>query len=422
MKDAYSFHDSESCLTKTYDVMYETYKKIFERSGLKFRAVIADTGSIGGTQSHEFMVLAESGEDAIAFSDSSDYAANIEKATSIIKSNRDLNTEICKSISKVDTPNIHTMEQLSKFLNVQLEKTIKSLIVKITNDSEEVFFALILRGDHQLNELKTIKELGISGELEFASDEEIKNLVGCDKGSIGPVDIKIKVIVDSAAHEMKNFVCGANQDNKHLVNVNWTDCPIYKVADIRNVLQGELSPDGNGKLLIKRGIEVGHIFQLGTKYSESMNAKILDENGKDKYIHMGCYGIGIGRIVAAAIEQNHDNKGIIWTDSLSPFSIAIVPINMEKSQDVNIAATTLHDELTEMSFDVLLMDQKNKRLGNMLADVELIGIPHRIIIGDRGLKEGNIEYQHRTSDTSQNIKIKDIKEFLMNASGLNDQH
>jgi prolyl-tRNA synthetase len=194
------------------------------------------------------------------------------------------------------------------------------------------------------------------------------------------------------------------------------------VADIRNVLQGELSPDGKGKLLIKRGIEVGHIFQLGTKYSESMNARILDENGKDKYIHMGCYGIGIGRIVAAAIEQNHDNKGIIWTDSLSPFSIAIVPINMEKSQDVNIAATTLHDELTEMSFDVLLMDQKNKRLGNMLADVELIGIPHRIIIGDRGLKEGNIEYQHRTSDTSQNIKIKDIKEFLMNASGLNDQH
>jgi len=422
MKDAYSFHASESCLENTYDVMYKTYTKIFERSGLKFRAVIADTGSIGGTQSHEFMVLADSGEDAIAFSDSSDYAANIEKATSIILDNGDLTTDISRPLSKVDTPNVHTMEQLTKFLNIQLDKTIKSLIVKVTNDTEEAFFALTLRGDHQLNELKTIKELGISGDLEFASDEEIKNLIGCEKGSIGPVDIKLKVIVDSAAHKMTNFVCGANKSNTHLINVNWSDCSIFKVADIRNVLQGELSPDGKGKLLIKRGIEVGHIFQLGTKYSESMNAKILDENGKDKYIHMGCYGIGIGRIVAAAIEQNHDSKGIIWTESLSPFSIAIVPINMEKSQDVNLVASMLHDELTEMSFDVVLMDQKNKRLGNMLADIELMGIPHRIIIGDRGLKEGNIEYQHRTSDTPQNIKLNDIKEFLMNASRPNDQH
>ena len=408
MKDAYSFHSDQESLQATYDVMYQAYSTIFTRLGLNFRAVMADSGSIGGSSSHEFHVLADSGEDAIAFSDQSDYAANVEKAEALADSSpRPAATAEMKTI---DTPNQHTIEEISQFLSVPETQCLKTLLVEGSEENSVV--ALVLRGDHELNEIKASNHADVASPLSFASDEQIKQAAGCSAGSLGPVGLNIKVIADYAALQCADFVCGANEDGKHLTGVNWErDCVLPIAADLRNIVEGDASPDGKGTLSIVRGIEVGHIFQLGTKYSEAMNATVLNENGKATTMTMGCYGIGITRIVASAIEQNHDDNGIIWTKNLAPFDVAIAPINMQKSEDVSNAAIKLHDELTAAGLDVLLYDEK-ARLGGMLADLDLIGIPHRIVIGDRGLKENKVEYKSRSQEESQDIALNDIVAFL----------
>jgi len=408
MKDAYSFHSNQQSLQETYDVMYQTYSNIFTRLGLKFRAVMADSGSIGGNSSHEFHVLADSGEDAIAFSSESSYAANVEKAETLPPSGpRPAATAI---MVQVDTPNQHSIEEVSAFLSVPASQCLKTLLV---NGSEEnTVVALVIRGDHELNEIKASHLDEVASPLAFASDEQIKQAAGCSAGSLGPVGLNIKVIADHAALQVADFVCGANVDGKHLTGVNWErDCELPLAADLRNIVEGDLSPDGKGTLSIVRGIEVGHIFQLGQKYSAAMNATVLDENGKAVIMTMGCYGIGVTRIVAAAIEQNHDENGIIWPNSLAPFDVAIAPINMQKSEEVSQAAIRLHDELTAAGLDVLLYDEKT-RLGGMLADLDLIGIPHRIVIGDRGLAENKVEYKKRDEAESRDMNIDDIVPFL----------
>ena len=408
MKDAYSFHSSQDSLQKSYDLMYQAYSNIFTRLGLEFRAVMADSGSIGGKSSHEFHVLADSGEDAIAFSNESDYAANVERAETLPATTpRPAPTA---EMSAVDTPDQHSIEDISQFLSVPATRCLKTLLVEGSEEGSVV--ALVLRGDHELNEIKADHLDDVASPLCFASDEQIKQAAGCSAGSLGPVGLKIKVIADHAAMECADFVCGANEDGKHLTGVNWErDCPAPDTADLRNIVEGDNSPDGKGTLSIVRGIEVGHIFQLGKKYSEAMNATVLDENGKATIMTMGCYGIGITRIVAAAIEQNNDENGIIWPVSLAPFDVAIAPINMQKSEDVSNAATKIYDELTAAGLDVLLYDEK-ARLGGMLADLDLIGIPHRIVIGDRGLKENKVEYKKRDADESQDIAVGDIVDFL----------
>ncbi|MEN8712374.1 MAG: proline--tRNA ligase, partial [Arenicellales bacterium] len=391
MKDAYSFHSSQESLQETYDVMYQAYSRIFTRLGLEFRAVMADSGSIGGNSSHEFHVLADSGEDAIAFSNESDYAANVEKAEALRPSAP--RPAASAEMSTVDTPAQHSIEEVSKFLSVDAAQCLKTLLVE--GSEENSIVALVLRGDHELNEIKAEHLDEVASPLCFASDEQIKKVAGCSAGSLGPVGLDIKVIADHEALQCADFVCGANIDGKHLTGVNWErDCAVPDAADLRNIVEGDASPDGKGTLSIVRGIEVGHIFQLGKKYSEAMNATVLDENSKATTMTMGCYGIGVTRIVAAAIEQNHDDNGIIWPQNLAPFDVAIAPINMQKSEAVSNAAEKLHDELTAAGLDVLLYDEK-ARLGGMLADLDLIGIPHRIVIGDRGLKEDKVEYKKR---------------------------
>jgi prolyl-tRNA synthetase len=410
MKDAYSFHISQESLQETYDVMYQAYSRIFSRLGLEFRAVMADSGSIGGNSSHEFHVLADSGEDAIAFSSEGDYAANVEKAESLRPV--DARPAASAEMATIDTPEQHSIEEVSKFLSVEPAQCLKTLLVEGSEESSVV--ALVLRGDHELNEIKTEHLDEVASPLCFASDEQIKEVAGCSAGSLGPVGLNIKVIADYAALQCADFVCGANIDGKHLTGVNWErDCPVPDAADLRNIVEGDTSPDGKGTLSIVRGIEVGHIFQLGKKYSEAMNATVLDENGKATTMTMGCYGIGVTRIVAAAIEQNHDDNGIIWPQNLAPFDVAIAPINMQKSEDVSNAAIKLHDELTAAGLDVLLYDVK-ARLGGMLADLDLIGIPHRIVIGDRGLKEDKVEYKKRDGEESQDIAIDEMIGFLQN--------
>ena len=410
MKDAYSFHISQESLQETYDVMYQAYSRIFSRLGLEFRAVMADSGSIGGNSSHEFHVLADSGEDAIAFSSEGDYAANVEKAESLRPN--DTRPAASVEMTTIDTPDQHSIEEVSKFLSVDAAQCLKTLLVE--GSEENSIVALVLRGDHELNEIKTEHLDEVASPLCFASDEQIKEVAGCSAGSLGPVGLNIKVIADYAALQCADFVCGANIDGKHLTGVNWErDCPVPDAADLRNIVEGDASPDGKGTLSIVRGIEVGHIFQLGKKYSEAMNATVLDENGKATTMTMGCYGIGVTRIVAAAIEQNHDDNGIIWPQNLAPFDVAIAPINMQKSEDVSNAAIKLHDELTAVGLDVLLYDEK-ARLGGMLADLDLIGIPHRIVIGDRGLKEDKVEYKKRDAEESQDIAIDEIVGFLQN--------
>jgi prolyl-tRNA synthetase len=393
MKDAYSFHISQESLQETYDVMYQAYSRIFSRLGLEFRAVMADSGSIGGNSSHEFHVLADSGEDAIAFSSEGDYAANVEKAESLRPN--DARPAASVEMATIETPDQHSIEEVSKFLSVDAAQCLKTLLVE--GSEENSIVALVLRGDHELNEIKTEHLDEVASPLCFASDEQIKEVAGCSAGSLGPVGLNIKVIADYAALQCADFVCGANIDGKHL----------------SNIVEGDASPDGKGTLSIVRGIEVGHIFQLGKKYSEAMNATVLDENGKATTMTMGCYGIGVTRIVAAAIEQNHDDNGIIWPQNLAPFDVAIAPINMQKSEDVSNAAIKLHDELTAVGLDVLLYDEK-ARLGGMLADLDLIGIPHRIVIGDRGLKEDKVEYKKRDAEESQDIAIDEIVGFLQN--------
>ena len=412
MKDAYSFHSNAESLQQTYDKMYQTYSSIFERTGLVFRAVLAETGSIGGSHSHEFHVLAESGEDAIVFSTESDYAANIEKAEAIAPAGD--TTAATAELAELATPGVHTINELCKFIGAEAQQTLKALIVSAENEEGEAqLYGLMVRGDHELNEVKAQHALGLSSEISFATEAQIKATLNCSPGSLGPVGINLPMVVDHAAAQLSDFTCGANRDGYHLTGVNWTrDCGEFTVADIRNVVAGDASPDGRGVLEIKRGIEVGHIFQLGTKYSEAMKATVLDENGKEQFMSMGCYGIGVSRIVAAAIEQNNDDNGIIWPDAIAPFQIAIVPINMHKSDNVKATCETLYESLSAAGYEVLFMDEAKARLGGMLADIELIGIPHRIVIGDRGLEGGTVEYRNRREPENQHIALDRLNDFI----------
>ena len=377
MKDAYSFHADFSSLEQTYQVMYDTYSRIFSRLGLTFRAVSADTGAIGGTGSHEFHVLADSGEDAIAYCPASDYAANVELAEAVAPAT--LRGAATQAMNKVATPKQHSITEVTDFLKVSAEQVVKTLIV----ECEEGLVALLLRGDHELNEVKAGKLAQIGAIKGFASDPKIREVASAGPGSLGPVGLNMTIIADRAVAAMSNFVCGANEDGFHLTGVNFgRDLPEPVVADIRNVVAGDESPDGKGKLDICRGIEVGHIFQLGTKYSEALKATFLDEQGQPHPIEMGCYGIGVSRIVGAAIEQNHDARGIIFPRALAPFELAMVPIGMKKSDAVRAAVEKLYAELQQVGI-VVLLDDRDERPGVMFADMELIGIPHRIVIGDR---------------------------------------
>ncbi len=408
MKDAYSFHLDQASLQQTYDVMYQAYSTIFTRFGLQFRAVIADSGSIGGAVSHEFHVLADSGEDAIAFSDQSDYAANIEKAEAVV-SNIDT-APPTQALEKIATPDQHSIDEVSRFFSIDAAQCLKTLIVK---GEEDELIAILLRGDHELNALKAEKIAGIATPLQFADDEEILQACKCKPGSIGPLHLNIKIIADRSAITLSDFVCGANQDGFHYKGVNWErDLPLPAlIEDLRTVTDGDASPDGKGTLTIARGIEVGHIFQLGTKYSEAMQAGITNETGKNQIMIMGCYGIGITRVVAAAIEQGHDDNGIIWPNELAPFQVALCPMNMHKSERLREAAEKLYADLTAVGIDVLFDDRK-VRAGFMFSDMELIGIPHRIVIGDKGLDNGKAEYRARTATENQEIELGQVVEFI----------
>ncbi|MFP7791366.1 proline--tRNA ligase [Pseudomonas aeruginosa] len=409
MKDAYSFHLSQDSLQQTYDGMYQAYSKIFSRLGLDFRPVQADNGSIGGSGSHEFHVLANSGEDDIVFSDSSDYAANIEKAEAVPReSARGSATE---DMRLVDTPNTKTIAALVDGFQLPIEKTIKTLVVH--GAEEGTLVALIVRGDHELNEIKAANQPLVASPLVFASEAEIRAAIGAGPGSLGPVNLPIACIVDRSVALMSDFAAGANIEDKHYFGVNWErDLPLPEVADLRNVVEGDPSPDGKGALVIKRGIEVGHIFQLGTKYSEAMKLSVLSEQGKPVNLIMGCYGIGVSRVVAAAIEQNHDERGILWPSALAPFQIALVPLKYE-TESVKQATDKLYAELTAAGFEVLLDDRDKKTSpGVKFADMELIGIPHRIVISDRGLSEGVLEYKGRRDSESQNLPIGELMSFI----------
>lgn len=409
MKDAYSFHTNQASLQETYDVMYDTYCRIFSRLGLDFRPVQADTGSIGGSGSHEFHVLASSGEDDIAFSTESDYAANIEMAEAILVGERAAATQELKI---VDTPNKKTIADVSAFLGTNSNQSVKALLVQgVADESGQIpVIALFLRGDHELNEIKAEKHPQIAAPLTFATDAQIAAL-GLTAGFVGPqglVEKGITVIVDRAASVLSDFVAGANQVDQHATGVNWErDAQYTEVYDLRNVVEGDPSPDGKGTLQIKRGIEVGHIFQLGTKYSEALGCKVLGEDGKPFTVTMGCYGIGVTRVVASAIEQNFDDKGIIWPAAIAPFEIAIVPMNAHKSPRTLEAAEALYAELQAAGYDVLL-DDRNERPGVKFSDLELTGIPHRIVIGEKGLDAGTFEYKGRRDAESSNLTKEEL--------------
>lgn len=413
MKDAYSFHSSQESLQQTYDTMHQAYCNIFSRIGVAFRPVLADTGSIGGAFSHEFHVLASSGEDAIAFSTNSDYAANIEKAEALAPAAPRAPASL--PLQEVATPGQHTIEEVSQFLNIDSSSLLKTLIVlgEAEEGQPQPLVALVLRGDHELNDIKAEKLPGISSPLSFAPEARIREELGVAPGSIGPVNLAIRVVVDHAAAKAADFVCGANKDGFHLTGVNWErDLPLPETADIRNVVAGDASPDGQGTLEIKRGIEVGHIFQLGTKYSEALKARVLDESGKEQTMIMGCYGIGVTRVVAAAIEQNYDDNGIIWPEAIAPFHIALVPINPGKSPAVAEQCEQLYAALQQAGYDVLYMDDEKARLGVSLANTELMGIPHRIVVGDRGLESGTLEYKGRRDADKQEVAVNNILEFI----------
>lgn len=415
MKDAYSFHVNQACLQETYDIMHQTYCSIFDRMHLDYRPVLADTGSIGGSDSHEFHVLANSGEDDIAFSNQSDFAANVERAEAITLGER---TEADQELSEVPTPNQHTIDAVCELLQVPVEKTVKTLIVLGPENEagEQALVALVIRGDHKLNEIKTTKLSDIAAPLSFAPEARIEAELGCKVGSLGPKGLSIKTYVDRSAAIASDFVCGANKEGHHLTGVNWDrDVPLGEVVDIRNVVSGDPSPCGKGQIEIKRGIEVGHIFQLGQVYSQALKASVLDENGKATTMTMGCYGIGVTRVVAAAIEQNHDDKGIIWPSSIAPFTLALIPINAHKSPQVSEKCEQLYTELQEAGYDVLYMDEPKARLGGMLADTELMGIPHRLVVGDRGLEQGTIEYKGRKDSEKQDVTAAQLMDFLKQA-------
>ena len=405
MKDAYSFHLDESSLDDTYQVMHDTYSRILDRLKLEYRAVLADSGSIGGNASMEFHVLADSGEDVIAFSSS--YAANLEKAESIIP---EAETADPLPRTQVDTPGMRTINEVASFLKVDATRTVKTLIIKADNeDSGLGLVALVLRGDHQLNEVKAANLPGLSTPLTFANDAEVRAATGADPGSVGPVDLGLTCYVDHSAAALSNFVCGANQNDVHLTGVNWQrDVPAYQVADLRNVVEGDVSPDGQGKLTFKRGIEVGHIFQLGKKYSDPMKASVLDDNGKAVTMMMGCYGMGVTRLVAAILEQYHDDRGMVWPTIVAPFHVIIIPINAHKSPEVAKMADDLYRKLEAAGIEVLLDDRDSHRPGAKFADAELIGIPHRLVVGERGLSDGVIEYANRSSGESENLPVGDV--------------
>lgn len=412
MKDAYSFDISRQMLQESYITMRDAYIRIFDRIGFEYRMVAADSGSIGGDSSHEFHVLADSGEDDIAFSTDSDYAANIEMAEAIpsIKERADA----AEDLKLVDTPNTKTIRALIEKFDLPIEKTIKTLIVKASEEINSDLIALLVRGDRDLNEIKASKLTQVAEPLAFASEQEIRDAIGAGPGSLGVVNMPLPIIADREVAFMSDFGAGANVDDKHYFGINWgRDADEPQVADLRNVIEGDPSPDGKGKLEIKRGIEVGHIFQLGTKYSEAMGASVLDEQGKAVALEMGCYGIGLTRIVAAAIEQNHDDRGIIWPASIAPYKVAIVAIGYVKSAAVKCAADELYQSLIAQGIEVLLDDRK-ERPGVMFADMELIGIPHRLTVGDRALERGVIEYVSRASGDKQDIAIDGVTEFITN--------
>lgn len=411
MKDAYSFHTTQESLQETYDAMYAAYSQIFNRMGLDFRAVLADTGSIGGSASHEFQVLAQSGEDDVVFSDSSDFAANIEFAEALAPTTP--RAAPAEEMRVVETPDAKTIAELTEQFQVPVEKTVKTLMVHATAESGHKLVALLVRGDHELNEIKAEKLPQVAAPLTFATEAEIREIVAAGPGSLGPVNLPMPVVADRTVAAMSDFSAGANIDGKHYFGINWDrDAALPEVADIRNVVAGDPSPDGQGTLVIKRGIEVGHIFQLGTKYSEAMNATVQGEDGKNQVMTMGCYGIGVTRVVAAAIEQNHDDRGIIWPDAIAPFQVAILPMNMHKSFRVKDTAEALYKELRSHGIDVILDDRK-ERPGVMFADMELIGVPHHVVIGDRNLDAEELEYKNRRTGEKQMIKQSDIVEYLL---------
>ena len=413
MKDAYSFHADQASLEETYQVMYDTYSRIFRRCGLDFRAVQADTGSIGGNASHEFHVLADSGEDAIAFSTGSDYAANVELAEAVAPAAEP--APPAEQPRLVDTPRAKTIAELVEQFDQPIERTLKTLVVAAANPEtgeEQGLIALLVRGDHELNPLKAEKQPGVASPLRMATEDEIRACIGAGPGSLGPKDLPISMLVDRAAAAAADFSAGANQDDKHWFGLNWgRDLPTPEAVDLRNVVDGDASPDGHGTITIARGIEVGHIFQLGRKYSDAMKAVVLDESGKAVTMTMGCYGIGVSRVVAAAIEQHHDERGICWPEAIAPFAVALLPMKLGKSYRVREAIEDLYERLRAVGIEVLL-DDRDVRPGFMFADMELIGIPHRVVIGDKHLDDGKVEYKGRRDADMQLIPIDQIVTFL----------
>ena len=406
MKAAYSFDADEDGMRRSYERMHAAYTAIFERLGLRFRIVDADSGEIGGSRSQEFHVLADSGEDAIAYCDDDDYASNIETAATSRPGGE--RPAPAQELETFPTPGVKTIQQLCEMLDIEPSRTVKTLIVE--GDDEPV--ALVLRGDHELNAVKAQKLDGIASPLTMAGDAAIRDAIGAGAGSLGPVGMPLRVYIDHAVAALADFTCGANEDGVHYKGVNFgRDLDQPETVDIRNVVAGDPTPGGQGKLSIARGIEVGHIFQLGSKYSDSMGATVQDENGKNRSMQMGCYGIGISRIVGAAIEQNHDENGIIWPAPLAPFDVVLVPINMHRSDDVRAATESLYAELTAAGLDVAL-DDRDARPGVKFADAELIGIPHRVVIGDRGLARGEFEYRHRRDSESRDLKREEVLELL----------
>ncbi|MCE0493068.1 proline--tRNA ligase [Vibrio salinus] len=410
MMDAYSFDIDKNGLQKSYDIMHGAYCNAFDRMGLDYRPVLADSGAIGGSGSQEFHVLAESGEDLIAFSTESEYAANIEKAEAIAPDTE--RAAPTQEMTLVDTPNAKTIAELVDQFKLPIEKTVKTLFVKASEEIDADIIALIIRGDHELNEVKAENLKEVAAPLEMATEEEIRALIGAGPGSLGPVGLKLPFIIDRTVAVMSDFGAGANVDGKHYFGINWgRDVEPGQIEDLRNVVEGDPSPCGKGTIMLKRGIEVGHIFQLGTNYSEKMNCGVLGPDGKNVILEMGCYGIGVSRVVAAAIEQNHDKYGIIWPDAIAPFEVAIVPMNMHKSERVQQAAGKLYEELKALGIDVLFDDRK-ERPGVMFSDMELIGVPHTIIIGERSLDEGNFEYKNRRSGEKTSVSTTDIIKFV----------
>ena len=419
MKDAYSFHIDHASLDQTYWEMYEVYSRIFTRTGLRFRSVEADSGAIGGHKSHEFHVLAESGEDEIAFSDQSDYASNVEM-TAIAKPQLE-RLPATQDLRTVDTPDAHTIDELVSNYGVPIEKTIKTLIVHAADDDEAEFVALLVRGDRVLNPVKAEKLERVASPLLFASDKDIRDAIGAGPGSLGPVALPLPVIADQEVALMSDFAAGANSDDKHFFGINWDrDVELPATADLRKAVEGDISPDGKGHLQMARGIEVGHIFQLGTAYSEAMNAVVLGEDGRSHVMHMGCYGIGVSRIVAAAIEQNNDERGICWPEPIAPFQLALLPMNAKKSHRVGEAAEKLYAELLEAGVEVFY-DDRNLRPGVMFNDMELIGIPHRVVIGERGLDNGALEYRYRTDSENSEIPLDGALEAILEKLGMSSK-